>query len=166
MAERAPGRPLPARGETSVNAAAHIYHRIHYAWVFEEGASVSGAPFLWIPLAHAPSKIGRLRMTPRRYVDSVGPLQMIRRAGKPPLLAATLGLSRGKARKQHPGCITLSAAKKGKQGDGRNRVIRSVPMFIGISSVRIQKKFRISQIIARAASRLGDLYAKHLRVDD
>ena len=72
----------PRGGETSVNAAAHIWHRIPYARVFEEGATIGGSPFLWLPLSHAPQKIGRFRMTPKRYVDGVGPLQFVRRGGR------------------------------------------------------------------------------------
>ena len=34
----------PRGGETSVNAAAHIWHRIPYAGVFEEGAVLSRSP--------------------------------------------------------------------------------------------------------------------------
>ena len=85
-----------AGSEVSINAAAHVYHRIPYAWVHEEGATIHGQPLLWLPLSHAPDKIGRFRMTPRRYP---GPLQFVRRAGKPPLLVAKLGLSRGRAKK-------------------------------------------------------------------
>ena len=151
----------PKGGETSINAAAHIWHRIHYAGVFEEGASILGSPFLWLPLSHAPQKIGRFRMTPRRYP---GPLQFVRRPGKPPLLVAQLGLSRAKAR--NPGKVSLAAAKKGTAGGGRNRVIRSIPMFVGISAVTIRKRFRITQIISRAAGRLGEIYFRHLKVDD
>ena len=151
----------PKGSQVSIEAAAHIYHRIHYAWVFDEGASIHGSPFLWIPLSHAPQKIGRFRMTPRRYP---GPLQFVRRPGRPPLLVAQLGLSRAKAKTG--GKITLAAAKKGLAGGGRNRVIRNVPMFVGISTVRMQKRFRITEIIGRAANRLGGLYFRHLKVDD
>jgi hypothetical protein len=101
-------------------------------------------------------------MTPRRYP---GPLQYVRRPGKPPLLVAQLGMSRAKA-KQPLGKVSLSAAKKGAAGGGRRRVIRSVPMFVGISTVKTAKRFRIGQIIARAAGRLGKLYLKHLDAGD
>ena len=152
----------PRGREVSVNAAAHVYHRIHYAWVHEEGATIHGAPLLWLPLAHAPSKIGRFRMTPRRYP---GPLQFVRRAGRPPLLVAKLGMSRGRAKKG-VGKITMAAARKGAAGGGRNRVLRSVPMFVGISTVRLLKRFNITGVVRREARRLGELYLKHLKVDD
>ena len=154
----------PKGGEASVNAAAHVWHRIPYAGVFEEGATIGGSPWLWLPLSHAPRKIGRFRMTPKRYTEGVGPLQVVRRPGRAPLLVAQLGLSRAKARKG--GKITLAAAKKGLSGGGKHRVIRSVPMFVGISTVRIARRFRITRIIGRAANRLGALYFKHLRADE
>ncbi len=152
----------PRGGEVSINAAAHVYHRIPYAWVHEEGATIHGQPLLWLPLSHAPDKIGRFRMTPRRYP---GPLQFVRRAGKPPLLVAKLGLSRGRAKKGL-GKVTLAAARKGAAGGGKNRVVRSVPMFVGISTVRLRKRFGILAIVRREAARLAELYAKHLKADD
>ncbi len=151
----------PRGHEVSVNAAAHVYHRIPYAWVHEEGATIHGQPLLWLPLSNAPDKIGRFRMTPRRYP---GPLQFVRRAGKPPLLVAKLGISRGRAEKG-VGKITLAAARKGVAGGGKNRVVRSVPMFVGISTVRLRKRFGILAIVRREAARLAGLYAKHLRTD-
>ena len=151
----------PRGREVSVNAAAHVYHRIHYAWVHEEGATIHGQPLLWLPLAHAPAKIGRFRMTPRRYP---GPLQFVRRAGRPPLLVAKLGMSRARAKK--PGKISLAAAKKGAAGGGEARVLRSVPMFVGISTVRLRKRFNITGVVRREARRLGELYIKHLKVDE
>jgi Family of unknown function (DUF6441) len=152
----------PRGGDPSIDAAAHVYHKIHYAWVFDEGATIAGAPFLWIPLSHAPSKIGRFRMTPRRYP---GPLQFVRRAGKAPLLVAQLGMSAGRARSRKLGKVSLAAARKGAAGGGKNRVIRNVPMFVGISSVRLRKRFRITEIVRRAGARLGELYFKHLKVN-
>ena len=141
----------PKGGETSIDAAAHIWHRIPYAGVFEEGASIGGSPWLWLPLDHAPQKIGRFRMTPRRYP---GPLQFVRRAGQAaaPRRAARAQPGEG----AEPGKVSLAAAKKGAQGGGKRRVIRSVPMFVGISTVRMRKRFRIGRIIRRAADRLGD----------
>ncbi len=61
--------------------------------------------------------------------------------------------------------MTLAAARKGVAGGGKNRVVRSVPMFVGISTVRLRKRFGILAIVRREAARLAELYAKHLRTD-
>ena len=61
--------------------------------------------------------------------------------------------------------VTLAAARKGAAGGGRTRVVRSVPMFVGISTVRLRKRFGILAIVRREAAHLAELYAKHLRTD-
>ena len=78
------------RRRNSLNASAHIYHRIPYAGVFEEGATIRGKPRLWIPLRSAPQKIGKKRMTPQEYVARVGPLQFVQLPGRNPLLFARM----------------------------------------------------------------------------
>ena len=40
---------------------------------------------------------------------------------------------------------------------------KSVPLFFGISSVTIRKKFNIIEAVQRAAARLGEFYLKHLK---
>ena len=152
----------PRARETSVNAAAHIYHKIHYSGVFEEGARISGSPYLWLALPHVADRIGRFRMTPARYPEN---LQFIRRPGKPPLLAARIGMSRAAAKKGGPRKLTASAMKKGEKGGGAKRVVRSVPVFVGISTVQIRKRFNIARVIHQAAERLPALYLKHFRED-
>ncbi len=155
----------PRGRETSIDAAAHIYHRIPYAWVFDEGATIRGNPMLWIPLSHAPQKIGRFRATPERYTRLIGPLQYMRQPGGPPLLAAKIGMTRARAKTEKLPKISLAAAKKGVKGGGKRRVIRSVPMFIGISTVQLRRRFEITRIVRAAATRLGALYFKHLKGD-
>lgn len=150
----------PRGRQTSIEAAAHIYHKIHYSAVFEEGARLSGSPYLWIALPHVARKIGRFRMTPARYPE---PLQFISRPGKPPLLAARIGMSRAAAKRGGPKRLTTGTMRKGTQAGGAKRVVRSVPVFVGISTVRIRKQFNISKVIRQAADRLPSLYVKHFR---
>ncbi len=73
-------------------------------------------------------------------------------------------MSRAKAKA--PGKISLAAARKGTAGGSRNRVLRSVPMFVGISTVRLRKRFNITGVVRREAARLAELYLKHLKVDE
>lgn len=150
----------PKGGQTSVNAAAHIYHKIPYSGVFEEGARISGSPYLWLPLPHVPGKLGRFRMTPARYPE---PLQFVRRAGKPPLLVARIGMSRAAARRGGPARLSAATIRRGAQAGGARRVVRAVPVFVGISTVRIRKRFNVGRAVRQAANRLPALYLKHFQ---
>ncbi|RWH86453.1 MAG: hypothetical protein EOR77_21635 [Mesorhizobium sp.] len=145
------------RRKYSINAAALIFHNIRYAGVFEEGATISGRPRLWLPLPTAPKRAGRKKMTPALYVKTIGPLFSIERPGKPPLLAGRIATNR---RGSKTGKVSLSALKRG--GAGAPSTL--VPLFIGIDRVNIRDRFSIRQITERAAARLGALYLKHLKV--
>ena len=76
------------QGRNSLNATAHIYHKIPYAGVFEEGAIIRGQPRLWLALPSTPKRYGRKPMTPELFAKSIGPLSFVKRPGKRPLLVA------------------------------------------------------------------------------
>lgn len=147
----------PRRGRVSMNAAAMIWHKIQYAGVFEEGATIVGRPRLWLPLSWAPKKIGRRRMTPALYVRQVGPLFPLKRPGRPPLLAGKMAVSQ-RRRVANAGTVSLSSLRRGAAGAPS----RLVPLFIGVDRVTIRDKFSIREITERAAARLAALYVKHL----
>lgn len=145
----------PKKG-ASLRAAAQIYHKIPYAGVFEEGATIRGKPRLWLPLPSTPQKYGRYRLTPERYAKAIGPLQYVKRSGKAPLLFAKV-----KSTKSGKGSrVTLSRLKAGARGQGATT---SVPLFVGIDSVSIRKRLDITGIVRRARDRLADLYAENIR---
>lgn len=147
----------PKKG-ASLRAAALIYHKIPYAGVFEEGATIRGKPRLWLPLPSTPRKYGRYRLTPERYAREIGPLQYVKRPGKSPLLFAKIK----SAKSGKPGKPSLSRLKAGARGQGKTT---SVPVFVGLDSVSIRKRLDISGIVRKARDRLADFYAENLRSD-
>jgi hypothetical protein len=144
------------RRRNSLNASAHIYHRIPYAGVFEEGETIRGKPRLWIPLRSAPQKIGKKRMTPQEYVARVGPLQFVQVPGRNPLLFARM---KGK---RAGGKVTLGKLRAAKTAKGSGAT-RSVPIFVGVDAVTIRKRLDIGSIVERASNRLAQLYAQAFR---
>lgn len=152
----------PKTGE-SVNAAALIYHAIPYSEVFESGATIRGKPFMWVPLSSTPKKVGRQRMTAERFATSVGDLFTLRRGNKPPLLVARMRISKREAQAGPPYKIRLSALSRGSQ-QGRGVVV-SVPVFVGVSTVTIRKKFNVRAAVAAAVDDLPQLYLRFLKVD-
>lgn len=133
----------PPQGD-SIRPAAFIYHKIQYAGVFEDGAVIRGQPLLWLPLPGVPIRRGH-PMTAAQYARSVGPLVSVERPGRPPLLFA-------KPR----------AGRRGRRaGAGAERK----PLYVGLSSVAIHKRFDIKGAVQKAAAQLPQLYAKNLRAD-
>jgi Family of unknown function (DUF6441) len=125
--------------------AAFIFDKIRYAGVFEEGAVISGQPLLWLPLPNVPLRRGR-PMTPSQYARSIGPLVSVQRPGGPPLLFPKPRSGRGRRRRAAVG-------------------VERKPLYVGLSSVAIAKRFNIKGAAQNAAAQLPSLYAKHLRAD-
>lgn len=148
-------------GRASLNAAAHIYHKFHYALAFEEGATVRGKPLLWIPLDTAPKKVGRMRMTVKRYLEKIGPLQYVSRPGKPPLLVTSVKVGKAASRRSELNRFTVPALKRGSTGKSAFKT-RSVPMFVGVKQVKIPQKFNITGAVNMAAKKVGVFYYNHL----
>ena len=138
------------QGRNSLNATAHIYHKIPYAGVFEEGATIRGQPRLWLALPSTPKRYGRKPMTPELFAKSIGPLSFVKRPGKRPLLVA-------KAKKgKNITKISLARFRSGGRGEGP---FMSVPVFVGVDRVSIRKRLNISGIVRSARDRLPQLYA-------
>ncbi len=133
----------PPQGD-SMRPAAFLFHKIRYAGVFEEGAVIGGKPLLWLPLPNVPLRRGR-PMTPSQYARSVGPLVSVERPGRPPLLFPGSRSKRGRRR------AVAAADRK--------------PLYVGLTSVAIAKRFDIKGAAQKAAAQLPSLYAKHLRSD-
>ncbi len=144
----------------AINAAAFFTHKIPYFNVFEEGATIAGKPFLWLPTKNVPLGRGKKPLTPKQYIDRVGPLISARgRQGNPILLgqgSRKSGILRATDRAVK---VRKNAFKKGSLfGD-------TVPMFVGIASVTIGKKFDIKSIVKQVSEQLPEIYLRHLKAN-
>ena len=148
----------PKRAE-SVNAAAWIYHRIPYAGVFEEGATIRGKPLMWVPLSTTPKLARRTKLTPKNFSSQIGPLVSMR-GGKQPLLGASVAVTKAAARRGPPYRVTRAALRRGAAGNG---VIRTVPVFVGVDTVRIRKRFNLASVADQVAREIPSLYLKNLK---
>lgn len=156
----------PAGGKNSMDPAAYLYHKIPYAGVFENGATIAGSPLLWLPLSGVPNKIGALRMTPRNYIANIGPLHSINVPGKAPMLAAYIEGGIGGAGKITLGKLRAGGAlgrlgvKGGRSQRGRHLI--SVPIFVGISAVKLRARFGLAAIFEKAAAGVPEKYLAQL----
>lgn len=148
----------PSGGRVSADAAAMVRHKIDYADIFETGGIIHGNPTLWLPLPTTPKRIGRKRVTPSLYISQIGPLFPIRRPGKPPLLAARMGVSARARKTGKLGKITNAKLRKGASGSGP-RV--AVPLFVGIRQVDIDQKFHLRAITKANAAKLAAYYYRN-----
>lgn len=147
---------FPRGNKKSINAAVFVHHRIVYAGVFEDGATIVGNPLMWVPLPSSPKRIGRNRFTPRNYNNMVGPLVSMSSRSGTPLLGATVRMSRTNAAQERPK-VTLATLRRGRTGRG---ILRTIPLFFGIRSTQIEKKFNITQICEAARDAIPSIYAR------
>lgn len=142
------------RTGTSIEAAAFLHHKISYSGIFEKGGTITGKPFLWLPLSKTPLMIGRFKLTPKRYAELVGPLAFVDRGGRPPLLVARQARTRGGGRH------TLRSLARGAAGG------KSVALFIGIPLAKLRKRFHIREIANAVAGRVRGLFFQHLNPEE
>lgn len=155
----------PKTGNADKTASAHVFHIRGFASIFETGGAISGKPLLWLPLPTLPDKIGVKLMTPKNFVASVGSLHTIKAPGKPPMLGAYMqGIAGSK--------VTLAKLRRGqalaKLGVGRrggtygSRGVVSVPVFVGVNQVTLQKRWNLTGVYAAAIQNLAPNYERRL----
>lgn len=153
-------RVYPKGNRASIDAAALLYHKIPYAGVFEDGATIlpTFGPLLWLPLPNVPVISGGRRLPASKYFDVVGsPLYTIKRPGKPPLLGANVRMTDRRASK----AISLSLLKRGRNPGGRGTV-RLVPLYVGVPIATDPKKFDIVAAANAGRARLAEFYLTHI----
>lgn len=151
----------PEHGRVSVDAALFAYHKIPYSGIFEDGGKISGSPLLWIPLSNIKFRISGKRLTPRLFVEMIGPLHSVNVPGRPPMLAAYVSTA------TNPGSLTAGKLKAGAKRRAARGVgsVQSVPIFYGINTVEITAKFHLHDLFNRARDMLPALYLKHRAKD-
>lgn len=107
-----------------------ITHRFGFAGIFEEGGTIKGKPFLYLPIE---DNLPRGKRRPKAFAGKL--VSARNRGDKPPILLGP-----------------------GKFGLGR------VPLFVGVKSVTIKKRWDIAGAVRKAAARLGEFYFQNLRV--
>ncbi len=141
----------------SLDPSAYIHSTVNYADVFETGKTIQAKTYLWLPLPSVPSIKGRPHMTPKQYIQNVGPLVLMWRPGKAPLLGAQIR----RAPKPQPfgKFATRRILTRGTSGRG---TLETIPLFVGVKSITIPKKFDVHGAIKNAAKELPQRYIANL----
>lgn len=152
----------------SLRARASIYHKIPYADVFESGATIRGKPLMWRPLPSVErlSSGTRKPLSPAQFINTFG-LRLAPAKSKrgTPLLVAPVAVPKG----TKPSTFNLSdfrAGARAKRADLKAARLTkfSVPVFVGLDVVTMRKKFRVTEAVEAASSRLPALFVKYLKV--
>lgn len=148
----------PTKG-VSLDAAVWAFHKIAYASAFEDGGTIRGKKgMLWLPLPNAPKGRGvkgsPLRIRPSALRDQGIKLFSINRPGKPPILAT-------RVRGVEPGNLSISQLKSGNKKKKGEAI--TVPLFVGVNSVTLAKRFDLKGVAAKVQGRLAEFYFNHVK---
>lgn len=148
----------PTRGD-SMNAAVWGASNIDYANIFQRGGTIHpvNRRWLWVPTKQAPPKIGGKHTTIKSYLASVGPLQFIKRPGHPPLMVAKV-TRRSKSSRG----FSVSSLRRGAAAHVAGKKTELVPIFVGLTSVTIKRRFDADPVYEAARSSLPSRYASHM----
>lgn len=149
--------------EKDGGGALYVNHDVPFAIVFEQGAVINGEPLLWLPLPACPAKIGGANPTPSRYQKLIGPLRYVPAKPHPLLVAKTSTPPKeppvdGVRRLSGPRREKASALRAGAAHGGYD-----VPLFIGIPTVSIGKKFDVFGVVERAYADLASHFEASLK---
>ncbi|MBR0687351.1 hypothetical protein JQ594_15575 [Bradyrhizobium manausense] len=146
---------FPGHGD-SLHPAALVGLKIKYASVFEDGATIAGKPYVWIPIEqNLPVASRGRRWSPRTFINTIGPLRSARHSGRPILLGQVrVGRSGGvlalPSNRSTRRVTSFAAARK-----------QWLPVFVGVPSVTDPQRYNITRVIERAAAEIGELYARN-----
>lgn len=142
----------PQSGD-SMDASAFIYHKIPYAGVFEDGATIAGK--LWLPIeANLPLQGGGKRWTPHDFANNIGPLRP-GKAGSHQVLFGQVRVG------QSGGVLALPSSRSKRISKFGAAKQKWLPVFVAVNSVTDPKKFDIGAIVREVAGELQDLFAKN-----
>lgn len=141
------------------NPGLRLWHKIPYAGVFEDGEHVKGQPLLWLPVPGLAKRFGKgQRLDPLSFERATGQDLIPFRdpnTGTPVLGVRIKVPRRGKTPK-----LSLSRLRRGTSG--KTGVLATVPVFVGVKSVDIRKKFNMQRVRDSVAEELPGLYVRNM----
>lgn len=150
--------PNRKSGRISLSPVLQFWHKIQYAGIFEDGGKVTGKPLLWIPISGVPEKFGKgERLTPLTFERATG--QDLIPFRNPNTGQLMLGVQirvpkKGKLK------LSLSRLRRGANVGGKG-TLETVPIFVGIKTVDIPKKFDLTGVWDGVVSELPGLYVRN-----
>lgn len=129
------------KGKSSLSPSAIIFHKIPYAGVFENQTTITAktAKYLWIPMPGISGSGRSKKISPKEWVASKSNLQFVQANGKAYLVVKDSG--------RH----NTSGLKSG------------TPVFYGVTSVSLKKKFNILGAVQSAANSISAYFDGRLK---
>lgn len=165
----------PSKGFT-LDPAIYGHHNIPYSLIFQTGGTIHGkSGLLWLPLPTVP-KVGK-RIAQPRDLTGVKLFSIRSKTGQEPLLAAKIRNKGANRNSRIRGQVSLPALRAGtnaasirdtsrlkaKQRGGvkasnATANIITVPLFHGVPSVTLRRRFNLDEVAREVAARIAGMY--------
>lgn len=141
-----------------LDAAVRLWHKIPYANIFEDGGDINGAPTLWLPVKNLQTFTGSKRITPSKFERLTGQkLVYYKGPTGTPILGVRIRVNRKGSTK-----LSLTRLKRGEGSSGSKGVVDTVPVFVGLSKVRIPRKFGLEKMMEGVGGEFAGLYVRNM----
>lgn len=170
----------PGKGY-SLEPATYGHHNVPYSLIFQTGGVIKARRgLLWLPLPTVP-KVGKRIARPR---DLTGVKLFSINSGGTPLLAAKIRNAGANRNSRIRGQVSLPALRAGTNADKIRTTSRlkakqrggvkasnakanivTVPLFHGVPSVTLRRRFDLKAVAQRVADRLPSIYEKYAPKD-
>src|SRR5690349_8667027 len=137
----------------SFDPSAFVHSTINYSDIFETGGTIVGQPLLWLPLDNVPKVRGRA-LTPSQYVRKFGQLRTIKRKGKAPMLGAAVRVNVKAGKRVSKRALSGTISRRASS------VI--VPLYVGVPSATIAKRFDVHGAAQSAFEQFGEFYKQKM----
>lgn len=158
----------PDKGYSIDAAAFGLFKNLDFSDIYATGGTIHGKPMLWIPFKTTP-KIDRRRSaaSAKDYQRKGVKMESFKSKSGKPLLGVKVLMTRSQANRRTVkvslGDILSGARGKRARAAGRaggGLVRRTVPLFFGVSSVAVKKRFDWPSVEARVNAMVPSLYEK------
>lgn len=134
-----------------------------YGGIFDKGGDITGKPTLWLPILDNLPR-STTKWTPSAFNAQIGPLSFVPAGnGHGPLLVAKVAVDKGGKVKSAPLRGNTARAARSRSNFFVRSAGKQLPMFVGIESVHIDKKFDIEAAADTAMKQYPDIFAKNLK---
>lgn len=149
----------PKAPAASLRPAIQVWHKIPYSNVFETGAHITPEQnLLWLPVTGLPTSANRERITPITFERLTG--QDLTYFRDPNTGTPVLGVQI-KTNAKGPTKLSLTRLRRG--ANGKTGVLNTVPVFVGIRSVDIPRKFAIGKVMDDVAGSIPGRYVHYMK---
>lgn len=134
-----------------------------YGGIFDKGGDITGKPTVWLPILDNLPR-STTKWTPSAFNAQIGKLSFVPAGnGHGPMLVGKVAIGKAGKTKSAPLRGNSARAARSRTNFFVRSAAKTLPMFVGLESVHIGKKFDIEAAADVAMKQYPDIFAKNLK---